>query len=168
MTLNQYLEENYDELTRITANITKNHPDKDDLLSEVILILYDYDQAKLQEIINKKHIKFFIIGIMINQFNSATSPFHKKFRSNKIEYMDEYFEIVDDEQYDPSIDTKISFIENELNNAHWYVKRVVEMKTQMSYQSIKNITSIPRSSLYSTFDKFRTQTIEKYKKVNKK
>jgi DNA-directed RNA polymerase specialized sigma24 family protein len=168
MTLTQYLEENYDELKNIVANITKNHQDKNDLLQEVILILYDYDQVKLQEIINKKHIKFFIVGIMINQYNSATSPFHKKYRSKTIEYVDEYnTNIIDTEHYDEEIDNQVKFIQKELDGAHWYVKRVVELKTEMSYQKIKDLTGIPRSSLFSTVDRFRKETVEKYNKINK-
>ena len=37
----------------------------------------------------------------------------------------------------------------------------------MTYQQIKDITNIPRSSLFATFDKFRKETVYNYNKINK-
>jgi hypothetical protein len=105
--------------------------------------------------------------VVMNQWNSTTSPFYKQYRKQNIEYVEEYQDIKDDDAYDENIDEKVEFIETELKDQHWYIQKVVNMKTGMSYQEIKDVTGIPRSSLYSTFNKFRTETVNKYNKINK-
>lgn len=53
---------------------------RDDLLQEIYLILLDYDQTKLQNLIDKKQIKFFVARILKNQFYSCTSNFYRKYK----------------------------------------------------------------------------------------
>ena len=52
----------------------------DDLTQEVYLILLQYNQDKLAELISNNEIKYFISKIITNQYHSQTSPFWKKFR----------------------------------------------------------------------------------------
>ena len=131
------------------------------------MVLLEYNKDKMVEIVKRGHVKYFLITIVMNQWNSTTSPFYKQYRKQNIEYVEEYQDVKDDDFYDDKIDEKIAFIEDELKNQHWYIQQVVNMKTEMSYQEIKDVTGIPRSSLYSTFNKFRTETVEKYNKINK-
>lgn len=53
---------------------------RDDLLQEIYLILLDYDQQKLLDIIEKKQIRFFTARILRNQFYSKTSAFYRKYK----------------------------------------------------------------------------------------
>ena len=53
---------------------------RDDLIQEVYLILLQYNQSKLQEIIDKGQIKFFVARIVHNQFFSVTSTFYRKYK----------------------------------------------------------------------------------------
>ena len=53
---------------------------RDDLTQEIYMILLDSDQAKLQDIINKKQIRFYVARILRNQFYSSTSPFYKQYK----------------------------------------------------------------------------------------
>jgi hypothetical protein len=166
-TINDYISKNYDELHQIVKNISKNNELCDELYHYCLMVLLEYDKVKMGEIVKRNHAKYFFITIVMNQWNSTTSPFYKQYRKQNIEYVEEYQDVKDDDIYDEKIDDKIAFIEDQLETQHWYVKRVIQMKTEMSYQQIKDVTGIPRSSLYSTFNKFRTETVEKYKKVNK-
>jgi len=167
-TLNDYITKNYADLHQVVKNITKNDELCDELYHYCLMVLLEYNHDKMAEILKRGHVKYFFITIVLNQWNSSTSPFYKQYKKQNIQYVEDYFEVKDDDAYDNKIDEQIDFIKNELETQHWYVKKVVEMKTEMSYQQIKDITGIPRSSLYSTFDKFRTETVEKYNKVNKK
>lgn len=167
MTLNDYITKNYKELHQIVKNITKNNELCDELYHYCLMVVLEYDKDKMVEIVKRGHVKFFFITIVMNQWNSTTSPFYKQYRKQNVEYVEEYQDVKDDDFYDDKIDDKIEFIESELKEQHYYVQRVVELKTEMSYQEIKNLTGIPRSSLYSTFNKFRTETVEKYNKLNK-
>jgi hypothetical protein len=165
--LNDYITKNYAELHQIVKNITKGNELSDELYHFCLMVLLEYNKDKMAEIVKRNHVKYFFITIVMNQWNSTTSPFYKQYRKQNIEYVEEYQDVKDDDFYDDKIDDKIEFIENELKDEHWYIQQVVNMKTEMSYQEIKNVTGIPRSSLYSTFNKFRNQTVEKYKKLNK-
>jgi hypothetical protein len=165
--LNDYITKNYAELHQIVKNITKGNELSDELYHFCLMVLLEYNKDKMGEIVKRGHVKYFFITIVMNQYNSTTSPFYKQYRKQNVEYVEEYQDVKDDDFYDDKIDEKIAFIEDELKNQHWYIQQVVNMKTEMSYQEIKDVTGIPRSSLYSTFNKFRTETVEKYKKVNK-
>ena len=65
----------------ISKRITSNrHPDYEDLLHETILALYNSDKEKIKYIIEQKKLTFYIVRIMMNQYHSNTSPYHKKYR----------------------------------------------------------------------------------------
>lgn len=85
---------------KIVENICKNIGVKqtylDDFMQEIYLILLEYDENKLYEIYEKKQLKFFISRIMLNQWNSKTSPFYTKYRK-WYEYEDGNIKITEDE-----------------------------------------------------------------------
>ena len=79
--LNEYLDKSYQNLLDISKRITSNrHPDYEDLLHETIIALYNADQNKIKHIIKQKKLTFYIVRIMLNQYQSSTSPYHKKYR----------------------------------------------------------------------------------------
>jgi DNA-directed RNA polymerase specialized sigma24 family protein len=162
--LNKYIQDNYQSLKQVVMNITRNHELADELFHYTLTIMLEYDQKKMDEIVNKKHAKFFFISILINQWNSSTSPFYKQYRKHNIS-IDENFDLPDNDEYDYEIDNKIDYIEEELSKEHWYTDKVVRMKAEMSYQEIKELTGIPRSSLFATVNKFRTKIKNNYKNI---
>ena len=59
--LNIYLENSYNKLLEISKRITSNRcPDYEDLLHESIMALYNSDQKKIKDIIEKKQLTIFI------------------------------------------------------------------------------------------------------------
>lgn len=54
--------------------------DLKDLSQMVYLVLLEYDEKKLQDLWDNNQINFFIARIIINQYRSSNSPFHKLFR----------------------------------------------------------------------------------------
>lgn len=163
--LNKYIQDNYQSLKQVVINITRNDELADELFHYTLSIMLEYDQNKMNEIVTKKHAKFFFISILTNQWCSSTSPFYKQYRKHNIS-IDENFDLPENDEYDYDyeIDNKIDYIEEALNNEHWYTDKVVRMKAQMSYQQIKQLTGIPRSSLFATVNKFRTKIKNNYKK----
>jgi len=166
MDINQYVKENYNDLYTVCKNITKNHQLTDDLFQHCVIILLEYPTDKMSVIVKNKHVKFFFIGIVINNWSSSTSPFHKTFRNPNTQYIENEIEI-EDEPYSDDFEEKLEFLTNMLDKEHWYIQKLVEMKGRqaMSYQQIKELTGIPRSSLFSTFDKFRNKVNKEYNKV---
>ena len=56
------------------------HADSDDLLHDTIVALYESDKEKINKLIEKGELIFWIARIMINQYHSKTSPYFKKYR----------------------------------------------------------------------------------------
>ena len=58
--------------------------DLQDLSQMVYLILLEYDENKLQDLWINNQMHFFIARIIVNQYNSVTSPFHTIFRKFRL------------------------------------------------------------------------------------
>ena len=79
--LDTYLSKNYKKLKEVSDKITScKYVDSDDLLHDTILALYDSDEEKINKLIDKNELIFWIARIMVNQYHSKTSPFFKKYR----------------------------------------------------------------------------------------
>ena len=77
--LNRYLIENYHKLKDIAYNIAGERQ-KDDLFSFVIEELYKCDQERINEIIKKNQLTFYIVSVMLNQYHSKTSRYYYKYK----------------------------------------------------------------------------------------
>jgi len=64
----------------ISRNIKVTPDYYDDFVQEMYLTLLEYDNAKLNEMYNKKQLKFFIVRICLNNWNSKTSPFYCRYK----------------------------------------------------------------------------------------
>ena len=162
MTIHNYIEQNYEELKTITRKITKNNELAEELYHFCLMILLEYNEDKINEIIKKGHMKYFFVSILTNQWVSSTSPFFKQYKKYNFDYDDKILEYYDEDVYDHEIDDKIKFIEEKLQDEHWYVQRVLDLKKEMSYGQISQLTKIPRSSLFNTIKKFREKIIKEY------
>lgn len=72
--------------------INKMEPDylRDDLKQEVISIICELPEEKLQQLHNDKALEFFTVKVILNQIKSNTSPFAKKYRQFKGIYCDNF------------------------------------------------------------------------------
>jgi hypothetical protein len=52
----------------------------DDFLQEMYMVLLEYKPEKIVEMYEKKQLKFFMVRIIQNQYNSKTSPFYRKYK----------------------------------------------------------------------------------------
>lgn len=66
---------------------------RDDLIQEIYLIILQYDIKTLQQLYDKKQLKYFIAKIITNQFFSKTSTFYKTYKK--------YYKQLIDEQQNP-------------------------------------------------------------------
>lgn len=80
-TKNQIIEELF-KSREFNECIDKMHPEhlRNDLRSEVILILCEKSEETLQTITEQGGLKFYTVRIILNLIQSKTSSFHKKFR----------------------------------------------------------------------------------------
>lgn len=80
MSNNQIVEAVSGDVKNIIANMSVKDAHKDDLFQELILILLQYNNKKLEEAYNKNQIKFFIARILCNQYYSVHSFFYKQYK----------------------------------------------------------------------------------------
>ena len=60
--------------------ITSGNQLKEDLKSELFLILFEMDDIRILRAYNNKYLHYLCVNILKKQYHSKTSPFHKKFR----------------------------------------------------------------------------------------
>tara|TARA_R100000322_G_scaffold101726_2_gene64405 strand:- start:1640 stop:2167 length:528 start_codon:yes stop_codon:yes gene_type:complete len=155
--LNIYLEKSYSNLLDISKRITSNrHPDYEDLLHETILALYNSDKEKIKYIIEQKKLTFYIVRIMMNQYHSNTSPYHKKYRKqyNQKQLKDFYIYTKEpltkekikqlEEQED-----RLQWIEEKLKHLSWFDVEVFKIYYRENYSlnTMSKATKINRSTL---------------------
>ena len=120
--LNIYLEKSYSNLLDISKRITSNrHPDYEDLLHETILALYNSDKEKIKYIIEQKKLTFYIVRIMMNQYHSNTSPYHKKYRKQYNQKQLKDFYIYTKE---PLTKEKIKQLEEQEDRLQWIEEKL--------------------------------------------
>ena len=51
-----------------------------DVLQLVCLVILEYDNAKLNKIVEENHLNAFVTGVLTRQLYSRNSPFYREFR----------------------------------------------------------------------------------------
>lgn len=80
----------------------KDRQYEDDFFQDLVLILLEYDNEKLNDAHNNNHINALITRIIMNNIYSVTSKYYKnyiKFNSNSDEITKEVINISDEEDY---------------------------------------------------------------------
>jgi hypothetical protein len=163
--LNKYLDENYHKLKDIAYNITNGKND-DDLFSFVVEELYKCDQDRINEIIKKNQMTFYVVRVMINQFHSKTSRYYYKF--------DKYYEFhttttieclsADNTEYNIKdkelLEERLGWIEEKLKDVYWFDAEVFRIyygmdlntpyKDGFSLNQMQKETKINRNTLHKS------------------
>ena len=155
--LNTYLEKSYNKLLEISKRITSNkYPDYEDVLHESIIALYNSNQNKIKDIIEKKQLTFYIVRIMMNQYQSNTSPYHKKYRRTKHkEHLKEFYiytkEPLTKEKMQEFEDRekRLQWIDEKLKGLSWFDVEVfrIYFREGFSLNKMQKETKINRSTL---------------------
>jgi DNA-directed RNA polymerase specialized sigma24 family protein len=155
--LNTYLEKSYNKLLEISKRITSNkYPDYEDLLHESIIALYNSNQEKIKDIIEKKQLTFYIVRIMMNQYQSNTSPYHKKYRKQYNEKQLKEFYIYTKEPLTKEKmkkleeqEDRLQWIDEKLKGLSWFDVEVfrIYFREGFSLNKMQKETKINRSTL---------------------
>jgi hypothetical protein len=70
-------------MENLLTTITSNHPLKEELRSELFLILCEMPEEKIESAYNNKWLNYLCVNIVKRQYHSSTSLFHKLFRKQK-------------------------------------------------------------------------------------
>jgi len=169
--LNEYLEKNYNKLKDMAFTITSGGKDKDDLLSFVIEELYKCNQDRINDIIKKKQLTFYIARVMINQFQSDLSLYYKKYKKYYKYHTAGTKESISPDTIEKTIlekqeiENKLEWVDSKLKDCYWFDASVFKLyyKEEHSLNSMAKATKISRATLYKSIT-----NVKKYLKDEKK
>ena len=74
-TIGKYIADNYNDVYKLAYKLSKGDKNTRDFIQDIFVELYE---KQLEE----EQIKFFLIKVFMNQFNSVNSPFFCKYKKN--------------------------------------------------------------------------------------
>lgn len=141
---------NNPEYREICGKVCGGHELADELYQETMLTLLEYDNKKLSGIYERDQMRWFVVGLMMRQFQSNTSPFYRKFRQHSALGSTGEFELIPDpgSDYDHTIDELIDAVEDILEKENWYDRELFKLYIQEgSYRKLSALTMIPYKSI---------------------
>ena len=170
--LNKYLIENYDKLKDMAFNIAGSNG-KDDLLSFVIEELYKCDQERIDEIIEKNQLTFYIARVMLNQYHSKTSRYYYKYNKYYEYHTTTTIESISADNVDYTIKDKelveerLDWIEDKLKDLYWFDAQVFKVYylENHSLNSMAKATKINRNTLFKAISNVKKYLINEKENV---
>lgn len=160
-TLDRYLIDNYEVICEMALTITRGRKyDAEELAHEVIVVLYDADREKMEGLIQRRQMRYWIARIMLNQYNSSTSPYHYKYRKPEARHRDAAHEIeawsADDDGWEGR-ERLCTFVEEQLANQPYFERMVFQVYVahNHSLNTLAEATGISRTTLYKAIKKIR-------------
>jgi DNA-directed RNA polymerase specialized sigma24 family protein len=163
--LDKYLTDNYQKLKDVSHNITNGKGE--DLLSFVIEELYKCDQQRLQEIILENKMTFYVIRIMLNQYNSKTSRYYYKYKKYYEYHTTTTIESItaDNTEYSikdkKEVEQKLEWIEHKLKDLYWFDAEIFRIyyREGFSLNQMAKETKISRATLYKAIKNVKNYLI---------
>ena len=133
---------------------------KDDLLSFVIEELYKCDQDRIDEIIKKKQLTFYIARVMLNQYHSKTSRYYYKYNKyyeyhttatiESITADNTTYTIQDKEE----VEERLEWVEEKLKDLYWFDAELFRIyyRDSHSLNSLAKATRISRATIYKAIN----------------
>lgn len=174
-TKNQIIEELYQskEFNECIGKMQPQHL-RDDLRSEVMLVLLETDETKLRGMYERGELRFYTVRVILNLSNSKTSTFFKKYKQfsdlifpGEISWDRVVSEAKNPDEENEAINNreirelKEQRAEAVIETLPWYDREIINLYRQLgSYRKIEEVTyieamgkGIPWQSCYSTVKK---------------
>ena len=141
---------------------------KDDLLSFVIEELYKCDQERIDEIIEKNQLTFYIARVMLNQYHSKTSRYYYKYNKYYEYHTTTTIESISADNVDYTIKEKelveerLVWIEEKLKDVYWFDAQVFKVYylEEHSLNSMAKATKINRNTLFKAISNVKKYLIK--------
>lgn len=176
--VNKWITDNYQDLYNTTKNIVNGNDADilDDLFQEVIIMFIE--NKKSEDIVKRhKEAKWFFIRILLNQYRSSTSYFHKQYRRviKGVEPIDDITNQVEEEydiDTDILIDYNLEIIEEMLlseDNLERYYAFIMMMyfSNGHNFAEVARLLKVSRTTIRRQFDIGAKLVIQKMKSHNK-
>jgi hypothetical protein len=151
--VNDFIEKNYKEIMKMAKSIIKNM-DYEEVAHEVILQFLTY--KKSTQLIQKGEAMRYISGMIHLSYYSTTSPYHKKYRKNTIEYNEVYSILYpgeDTNDVDLEKDYLLDAIDEIMKQKQddlkiWYNLTLLKLYScNSNYSKLSRETKIPRNAI---------------------
>ena len=161
MTLDRYLARNYSDLLQAAERIAGK--DGPDLLHEVILQLYQTKPETLEGLLEREQMKYWVLRVMVNNYNSKTSRYHYKWRKDierRRKFANHIRDWWDGDGVAAHRDALLSHIEKELADLPWFDAEVFAIYFEEGHtlDSFAEAPGISRHTLYTTIRRVRKRT----------
>lgn len=153
MTADEFMHENYEELQKAAVRISKNSELAEELLHYCIEEFLTKKDSSA--IVTSGGGRFYIVRMMMNQWNSVTSPFFHTYRRDYDELQEDI--IYTDEDQDEEVVESARRIRAELDTLCWYDKLLFDTFVQENHtvSSLARATGIPRTSISLSINRIR-------------
>lgn len=139
----------------------------EDLLSFVIEELYKCDQDKINEIIEKNQMTFYVVRVMLNQFHSKTSRYYYKYRKFYEYHVTGIIESITPDNVEVNIEDKkiveerLAWIEDKLKDVYWFDAEVFRIyyREGFSLNEMQKETKINRNTLHKAISNVKNYLI---------
>ncbi len=147
------MRENFQELQVAATRITKGSDLSDELLHhclEAFLI-----KREVNEIVASGGARFYLVRMMMSQWNSSSSPFYFKYKRRHEEITEDYAEEVEED--DGQDEITADKIREELETLTWYDKMLFDTFVEENHtvSSLARATKIPRTSISLSINRIR-------------
>lgn len=168
----KYIRENYDSIIEIAKVITQGRkPDYEDLAHEVILSVLTANRDKMNKLVEKKQMRYWIIRLCINNYRSNTSRFHYKYRKPNERHLKaaehlRHIKKLDEVNEKKWNEVLLKFIEDKLSDVNWFEKNcfAIYYGDKHSLNSMAAETGISRNTLYRAISDVRNYIKDEIKK----
>lgn len=147
------MRENYEELRKAATRISKGSELADELLHYSIEEFLH--KPSCEDVVASGGGRFYIVRIMMNQWNSVTSPFYHTYRRHDVLLDEEHEDICEVE--DASVAEFADRIQSELGHLVWYDRVLFDtfVNENHTVSSLARATGIPRTSISLTINRIR-------------
>lgn len=157
MTVNRWIEENYEEILQWAKNACQQWTDSEDLAHYAIAQFIEHEKA--QDLVDKGHARWFIVRILLNSSRSKKSQYWRIYRRSHQELV-EQLNVTDDELYNHELDVITESIWGILEDlehgdaAEWYNSTVFQLcleQEKLNFSKLSRETGIPRTSIANAY-----------------
>ena len=148
------MQENFQELQLAASRISRGSDLSDELLHhclEAFLIKKD-----VNTIVASGGARFYLVRMMMSQWNSSSSPFYFKYKRSHEEITEDYIDPVEEED-DGQLEKTADKIREELDHLTWYDKMLFDTFVQENHtvSSLARATQLPRTSISLSINRIR-------------
>ena len=166
--LGQYITQHYDALEQMAKNITKGrHPDWEDLLHIALEAIWTADREKMDALVTKRQLRYWVARIMLNQYNSTASKYHYLYRNEDSKARKAQYDLELSRQDTVEL---MEYREHLLDEMHDHLATVPEFERLLttlyymedhSFTSLAQATGISRTTIYKAIKRARHEIREK-------